>query len=121
MLVSSSRDRGARIWSAANFSAERTVQWRNDNNLMHGVAFSPDSKFLAAGSLRSVMVFKVETAMRGTDRSLKATATMRAVAFSPDGSALVAGGDNGLVHVWPFRGNAMFGGVPPPETPDSGN
>lgn len=119
MLVSSSRDRSTRIWSTENFSAMRTVQWRSDNNLMHGVAFSPDSKFLAAGSFRSVMVFKVETAARRTDRSLKATAVMRAVAFSPDGAALVAGGDNSLVHVWPFRGNAMFGGAPPPETPDN--
>ncbi len=120
MLVSSSRDRSARIWSTANFSTKRTVQWRTDNNLMHGVAFSPNSKFLIAGSLRSVMVFKVETAARGSDRSMKATSMMRTVAFSPDGGALVAGGDNGLVHVWPFRGDAMFGGMPPPETPDDG-
>jgi hypothetical protein len=118
MLVSSSRDRSARIWSTANFSTRRTVQWQSDNNLMHGVAFSPDSKFLAAGSLRSVQVFKVETAARKNERNLKATAMMRAVAFSPDGSTVVAGGDNGLVHIWPFRGEAMFGGTLPPEIPD---
>jgi hypothetical protein len=43
---------------------------------------------------------------------------MRTVAFSPDGGAIAAGGDDGLVHLWPFRGEAMFGGTPPPETPD---
>ncbi len=121
MLASSSRDRSARIWSTKNFSIKRTVQWNSDMNLMHGIAFSPDARFLAAGSRRSVMVYKVETAARGKNRDLKATSLMRCVAFSPDGSALVAGGENGLLHVWPFHGEAMFGEKPPPETPDNEN
>jgi hypothetical protein len=90
-------------------------------NLMHGIAFSSDARFLAAGSRRSVMVYTVETAGRGKNRDMKATSLMRCVAFSPEGSALAAGGENGLVHLWPFRGEAMFGGKPPPETPDNEN
>jgi serine/threonine protein kinase/WD40 repeat protein len=121
MLVSSSRDRSARIWSTKNFSVKRTVQWNSDMNLMHAIAFSPDARFLVAGSRRSVMVYKVETAARGKNRDLKGTSLMRCVAFSPDGSALAAGGENGLVHIWPFRGEAIFGEKPPQETPDNEN
>jgi len=113
MLVSSSRDRSARIWNTGSFSSKRTIQWGSDANIMHGIAFSPDSRFIAAGSPRVVKVFKVETAARGTDRTLKASGMMRPVAFSPDGSAIAAGGDNGLVHVWPFPGEALFGGTAP--------
>jgi serine/threonine protein kinase/WD40 repeat protein len=113
MLISSSRDRSARIWNTGSFSLKKTIQWGSDVNIMHGVAFSPDSKFIAAGSPRVVKVFKVETAARGTDRVLKASGVMRPVAFSPDGSAIAAGGDNGLVHVWPFQGEVLFGGTAP--------
>jgi serine/threonine protein kinase len=111
MLVSSSRDRSARIWNTRDFSNMRTIQWGSDANTMHGIAFSPDSRFIAAGSPRGVKVFKVETAARGADRMLKASGVMRPVTFSPDGSAIVAGGENGLVYVWPFRGEALFGGT----------
>jgi serine/threonine protein kinase len=121
MLLSSSRDRSARIWSTRTFSNMRTAQWRSDVNLINGVAFSPDSKFFAAGRRGGVKILKVETAARGKERELKATSVMRTVAFSPDGTALAAGGDNGFVHIWPFRGEAMFGGRPPPETPDDDN
>ena len=112
-LISSSRDRSARIWNTSNFSLTKTIQWGSDANIMHGVTFSPDSRFIAAGSPRAVKIFKVETAARGTDRTLKASGMMRPVAFSPDGLAVVAGSDNGLVHVWPFPGEALFGGTVP--------
>jgi WD40 repeat protein/serine/threonine protein kinase len=119
MLLSSSRDRSARIWSTSNFSAKRTAQWRSDVNLINGVAFSPDSKFFAAGRKGGVKILEVETAARGKERELKGTSVMRAVAFSPDGSAVAAGGDDGAIHLWPFRGKAMFGGPPPPEPLDN--
>jgi WD40 repeat protein len=109
MMLSGSRDRSARIWSTKSFGMMKNVNFRSDANLMRGLAFSPDSKFFAGGAPRTVKVFNIETAARGKERVIKATGIVRAVTFSPDGRALVAGSEDGLVHIWPFNGEALFG------------
>lgn len=91
-LASSSRDRSARLWNTTTLAVRKTIQFRSDANLMRGLAFSPDSKFLATGAARNVKVFKLSSfTVRETERVLKATALVRTVAFSPDGRAIAAG------------------------------
>ena len=118
MFASTAGDRTTHFWATDDYATKRVVKFNSDANLMFGVRFSPDSKFITTGYPHGVKVFKVDTAARGTGRFFPTPAAMHAVAFSPDGRAVAAGGDDGLVRIWPFRGDAMWSGQPPPESPD---
>ena len=70
------------------------------------MAFSPDGRTLAAGTLNGVLVW--DTANRAQVASLSADSgnSVNAVAFSPDGRTLAAGTDDGLL-VWDTANRAQ--------------
>jgi WD40 repeat protein len=77
----------------------RPMTLEGHTNWVGGVAFSPDSKFLATASAdRTARTWRVETAK--TSDVLKGhTDYVRAVACGPDG-VVVTGGSDGTVRLW---------------------
>jgi WD40 repeat protein len=66
------------------------------------VAFSPDGRLLASGSIDgSVRVCDVATG--NVVHKVSTGATPAPVAFSPDGETLAAGGESGSVHLWAVK------------------
>jgi WD40 repeat protein len=76
-----------------------TVRFRNENHV-NSVAFSPDGKTLASGSLdQTVRLWEVATGKE----ILKFEGhqdPVCSVAFSPDGRHLASGHNNGTIFIW---------------------
>lgn len=63
------------------------------------LAFTPDGKFVLAGSLRTLQAW--ETATGGCRFTLEPhNGWVTALAFTPDGTRLASGGQDEFVHVW---------------------
>jgi len=70
------------------------------------LAFSPDSRWLAAGSAgvgASVWDLEAEDIKASRVISDVASHRLTALSFSPDGKRLALGGSNGLIHLWNWR------------------
>ena len=93
-----SGDKDVKLWNLATCQEIATLSGRESG--LHGLAFSPDGAFLAAGSRTgAVTVWSV--------RSARAVATLRAhegtvwaLAFSPDGSTLATVGEDRVGRLW---------------------
>ena len=72
--------------------------YRN-NTEVYAVAWSPDSRYIAAAGNRSVCVWDVRT-QRLTNIYDKHTDLIRAVAWSRDGARIASAGDDKTVQVW---------------------
>jgi WD40 repeat protein len=91
------------LWDTATGKRERDVTYRPENrvsnNSMECLAYSSDSKFLAAGTAYSdVVVWDTSTYARGVLRGH--TSTVYAVAFRPDGKILATGSADDTVRLW---------------------
>ncbi len=73
------------------------------------VSFSPDSRWLAAGSAsKPVIVWDLAAADIGASRRLSPVAKHSpATAFCPDGHWLAFGGLDGIIHLWDWRGTGQ--------------
>ena len=74
----------------------------NSGAILGAVSWSPDGRFLAAGSEDATNVWDPETE-RLRHTLLGQTGSVRAVAWSPDSSRLITGGSEGTARVWEIR------------------
>ena len=93
---------GIKIWNVATH--ELITTWQTGVNCGDCLAFSPNGRFLAMGSVEGV----VELWDSGTGqrtRTFKGQAgAIRAIAFSPDGTRLTSSGSDGTVRIWDTTG-----------------
>jgi RNA polymerase sigma factor (sigma-70 family) len=75
-------------------------RWQGHNELMCDLAFSPDSKLLAAGGTDRITIWDANTGEVRT-RIEKKMGQIKNLAFTPDGKTLLSGSEeDGKVHVW---------------------
>ncbi|MFH8348191.1 hypothetical protein [Streptomyces sp. NPDC018045] len=91
------------------YAAYRANQFTGHTGVVNAVAFSPDGRTLATGSVdRTVKLW--DTA---TDRMLATlighVGSVYALAFSPDGRVLATAGDDGTVRLWDVAGRRLLG------------
>jgi WD40 repeat protein/tRNA A-37 threonylcarbamoyl transferase component Bud32 len=94
-LACSRKNQTIQLWDWAN---RRPHLLLTPGHLVDGLAFSPDSRRLAASG---VMVTVWEAASGREEMVLKGpTQATHNVAFSPDGRTLAAGGDDRTIYLW---------------------
>lgn len=93
-----------------------------DHHWMMALAFSPDSKLIAAACYDgTVRIWDVKTGAETIFKDPKLTydewtarshkGAVRSIAFSPDGSKIVSGGDDKAVKMWDVKsGNLLWNG-----------
>jgi len=90
------------IWSTADGQLQGPVI---AGSAGHAAPFSPDGKWIAAGSGSNVKIWDVAT--RRLLRTFSGhSGVVRTVAFSRDGRSLVSGGTDHMVFIWDLAGNA---------------
>jgi WD40 repeat protein len=95
LLATASRDRDARIWSAATGELVRVFP---HNTAVHDAQFSPDERWLVTAALRA----SLWDANDGTNiiRLKGHEGTTTAAAFDPSGRTIVTGGVDGTVRMY---------------------
>lgn len=101
VLATSGWDNSIRLWDPANGSCTQILRdLENRDTIFFSVAWSPDGKFLAGGTmLQGVLVWDMST------RSLRWAARtdsprVLGLAWHPDGTLLAGGDEDGHVYVW---------------------
>jgi len=98
------RDGGGTVmlWDVASGKRTLILQKFNphgreeDINCAYSVAFSPDGKTLAVGTLRGIKFWDVKTGESLGDVN-RPQGTVWAVAFSPDGKLIASAGSKGVI------------------------
>ncbi len=108
-LASASRDGTARLWDVASGAARDGFAYTAPTNpatnapyWLTGIAFSPDGKQLAVGSV-SGSVYMLDARTGQLERELQGHegwVVIRGVSFSPDGRMLASASLDGTVHLW---------------------
>lgn len=80
-------------------SLDEQVAFRNHDNWVNQIAWSPDGQVLALAGSQGVWLYWPSESWRQPSL-LKSASTLESVAWSSDGHWLAAGGDDGTVQVW---------------------
>ncbi|MDQ2907481.1 MAG: protein kinase [Chloroflexota bacterium] len=96
-IASAGKDGAVHIWNAD--TGERIYTYQGDKGWIHAVAWSPDSKYLAAGIDKKIEVWEATTGDELIDYHGH-TSTVIALAWSPDGRRIVSCSMYDGVLVW---------------------
>jgi WD40 repeat protein/serine/threonine protein kinase/Flp pilus assembly protein TadD len=97
ILATGSSNGKIRLWNVDGWQLQATLKGHSE--AIHAMAFSPDSKTLAAGSADKLRLWDVAT---GQERiTLKGhTGDISCLAFARDGNTLATGSQDGTVRLW---------------------
>jgi len=104
MIVSGSGDRTTRVWSLESGPSKvlniTDSEGVNQDAGVTSVAMSPDGRFVAAGSLDTIVrIWDIETGQL-VERLRAHQDSVYSVAFTPDGQSLVSGSLDRSLKVW---------------------
>jgi WD40 repeat protein/transcriptional regulator with XRE-family HTH domain len=124
LLAAGSTDKDVQLWSVAD--PQHPVMlgrpltepaFSGLSGTVTGVAFSPDSRMLAASSQdNQIWLWNITNPARPVDRRSFTGATdwANAVAFSPDGSIVAAGSSDDTVRLWNLASGRLIATLPEP-------
>jgi WD40 repeat protein len=101
LIASAANDPAIYVWSAADGQLQPPVISASPG---HAAPFSPDGKWIAAGSDSDVMIWDAAT-KRVLKKLSGHSAKVLTVAFSRDGKSLVSGAKDNMVFIWDLAGN----------------
>ena len=114
-----------RLWDPATgqpVGSPVPVDPTGQNNLLYGVAFSPNGKLLAAGDGDGTAVLlDLVTGKRSSLIADASGGSVNGVAFSPDGQLLGTAGDDGTVRLWAVATGQPVGSPLPADTGENGS
>jgi WD40 repeat protein len=125
IVASGGSDGTIRLWNAATgervglwtVAADRPIEYTTENAkvsssshlFVESVAFSPDGKMLAAGTLDGSISLWDVAAGKQLGKPLKYSGEVRSVKFSRDGKVLASGGSGGKVILWDVAKRQQIG------------
>lgn len=104
-VATAGADSTIRLWDPATGQERRTINAGVDRAL----AFSPDSRVLAAGIGQEVVRWEVTTGRQMIANWKGHSATVRCLAYAPDGRRVVSGAADGWLRVWDAATGASVG------------
>ncbi len=112
-LATSEWDNAIRLWDPSSETSLQILQHPEDTgNCFYGLAWSPDGRWLAAGTYdRGVQLFDI-TAGNLAWNAPDFPTLIRPVAWSPDGTVLAGGGDNGTAYIWDSTASTLLQTLP---------
>ncbi len=98
-LATANKDNTIRLWDVNTGEQKKTLTGHTD--WVEAIAFSPDNKTLASGSMENnaVRLWDVDT---GKTKMILIghTHPVEVVSFNPDGKILASGDGHGIIHLW---------------------
>jgi WD40 repeat protein len=87
------------LWDVETGKLRRGIEKKPKDGFAHAVAFSPDSRIVAAGWWDQIVLYEVATGKVVADFQAKMQ-SVNGLAFTPDGKTLLSGTQDGKVRVW---------------------
>ena len=117
-IASTGSDKNIKKWKLDPTTTNKSVQvWRptgeriltcGGDSVCNGVAWSPDSTWVAAGFNKVVTIWDIATG-KAVQTYTGHTEVVRALAWSPDGSTIASASTDHTVHLWqPLTGKLLL-------------